>query len=744
MNSTDATNTYYTKTYLDTTFTNYYNKTYIDNNLNLKSNSESPTFTGTITFDALSVVNGLTKSTVGLANVDNTTDLNKPVSTATQTALNLKANLASPTFTGTVSGITKSMVGLTNVDNTTDLNKPVSTATQTALDLKANLASPTFTGTVSGITKSMVGLANVDNTTDLNKPVSTATQTALNLKANLASPVFTGTVSGITKSMVGLANVDNTTDLNKPVSTATQTALNLKSNINNPQFTNNVGINVAADSALHIVGSRITSPNSVGIRMGSTTESFPSSATSYGIEICSNDNAGSTIDFTYPYGAASSYYAGRIFFENWEGYMAFNCNYYPSTSELISTPQMTLERYGNLTLQNQLIVPYINLNNNDLQTMINNKLDSSSITDYYTKTECNNLLNQKQALIAGTSIYQATYGLVNALMISHIQGIQFSITGFIPAPSSSVQLTIDDLGLSAKNLSLSQNITVEGVATINGNTNTKNIIADGNITMGTFGIDNKLKFNTSNNDYNYILVDAYNKMFFNANNINHIKLDTATYVNTDLTLTTATANVNRTILVENTYASSGSAYLTLKSRNAAVSGSIFASSGFYICTDANVSMRFHINRLGTNKQAMVINTDGSVTMYFAPLTVNGTGYTSDKQLKYDVEDLNLHDCLNIFNNINSKSFKWKNNNKNSIGFIANEVEETIKNNILFGDLVNESDYQPDENIESIKIKTLDYSRMCCILWSVVKLQQQKLNDLETRILLLEQKLSKLI
>jgi hypothetical protein len=42
----------------------------------------------------------LDKAAVGLGNVDNTTDLNKPVSTATQTALNLKANLASPTFTG--------------------------------------------------------------------------------------------------------------------------------------------------------------------------------------------------------------------------------------------------------------------------------------------------------------------------------------------------------------------------------------------------------------------------------------------------------------------------------------------------------------------------------------------------------------------------------------------------------------------------------------------------------------------
>ena len=83
----------------------------------------------------------LVKGDVGLGNVDNTSDANKPVSTAQQTALNLKANLASPTFTGTVGGITKAMVGLSNVDNTSDAGKPVSTATQTALDGKQPLDS---------------------------------------------------------------------------------------------------------------------------------------------------------------------------------------------------------------------------------------------------------------------------------------------------------------------------------------------------------------------------------------------------------------------------------------------------------------------------------------------------------------------------------------------------------------------------------------------------------------------------
>ena len=81
-----------------------------------------------------------------------------------------------------------------------------------ALDLKAPLAGPTFTGTVSGITKSMVGLGNVDNTSDANKPVSTATQTALDLKANKAAPTFTGTVTASNDLVVdGNLTVNGTT-----------------------------------------------------------------------------------------------------------------------------------------------------------------------------------------------------------------------------------------------------------------------------------------------------------------------------------------------------------------------------------------------------------------------------------------------------------------------------------------------------------------------------------------------------
>jgi hypothetical protein len=83
---------------------------YIDNTDKLAVDGFYVTFNGaeqtltnkTLTSPVINTPTGITKSDVGLANVDNTTDANKPVSTATQTALDLKAPIANPTFTGTV------------------------------------------------------------------------------------------------------------------------------------------------------------------------------------------------------------------------------------------------------------------------------------------------------------------------------------------------------------------------------------------------------------------------------------------------------------------------------------------------------------------------------------------------------------------------------------------------------------------------------------------------------------------
>lgn len=92
----------------------------------------------------------VTKAQIGLDKVDNTTDLEKPISVATQEALhNLDLKIAEKADGNDLSDhifdhdnphlVTKEQIGLNNVDNTSDLNKPISIATQMALDKKSDI-----------------------------------------------------------------------------------------------------------------------------------------------------------------------------------------------------------------------------------------------------------------------------------------------------------------------------------------------------------------------------------------------------------------------------------------------------------------------------------------------------------------------------------------------------------------------------------------------------------------------------
>jgi hypothetical protein len=91
-----------TKTYADTAVSTHSSDTTEVHGIADTSILVTTTGTQTLTNKTITTPAGLVKSDVGLGNVDNTTDANKPVSTATQSALDLKAPLANPTFTGTV------------------------------------------------------------------------------------------------------------------------------------------------------------------------------------------------------------------------------------------------------------------------------------------------------------------------------------------------------------------------------------------------------------------------------------------------------------------------------------------------------------------------------------------------------------------------------------------------------------------------------------------------------------------
>jgi len=79
-----------------------------------------------------------------------------------------------------VAALTKSSVGLANVDNTSDADKPVSTATQTALDAKASLAGATFTGSVE-IDQNLT----VDGNLTVNGTTFNASATSITIEDNM-------------------------------------------------------------------------------------------------------------------------------------------------------------------------------------------------------------------------------------------------------------------------------------------------------------------------------------------------------------------------------------------------------------------------------------------------------------------------------------------------------------------------------------------------------------------------------
>lgn len=141
--------------------------------------------------------------------------------------------------------LTKASVGLGNADNTADIDKPISSDTQTALDAKAAL---THTHVATDVTSGTFASARIPQATsgaiggiqlsgDLGGSATVPTVPGLSGKEPTIATGTTGQYyrgdkswQTLDKTAVGLSNVDNTADSAKPVSTATQTALNGKAN----------------------------------------------------------------------------------------------------------------------------------------------------------------------------------------------------------------------------------------------------------------------------------------------------------------------------------------------------------------------------------------------------------------------------------------------------------------------------------------------------------------------------------
>lgn len=146
----------------------------------------------------------VTKDQVGLGNVENYSPAEMPISDAVREEINRIDTTLSETGTdlsyhirdyNNPHKVTKAQIGLDKVDNTSDLEKPISVAMQEALnEIKLDATGYATKNELNDhindrmnphfVTKDQVGLGNVDNTSDLDKPISNAVQRALDNKAD--------------------------------------------------------------------------------------------------------------------------------------------------------------------------------------------------------------------------------------------------------------------------------------------------------------------------------------------------------------------------------------------------------------------------------------------------------------------------------------------------------------------------------------------------------------------------------
>ena len=167
----------------------------------------------------------LNSTDIGLGNVDNTRDLDKPISTRVSAALNEKVDKSIRVNNKSLAQdvvIEKSDIGLGRVDNTGDMEKPVSNAVQQALDDKVSKVPGKDLVEDADIAK----LKRLYTKEEFDELVKTVLQTLKTVgethTARKDNP------HNVTKDQVGLGSVDDTSDLDKPISRAVQEALNQK------------------------------------------------------------------------------------------------------------------------------------------------------------------------------------------------------------------------------------------------------------------------------------------------------------------------------------------------------------------------------------------------------------------------------------------------------------------------------------------------------------------------------------
>ena len=170
----------------------------------------------------------VTKEQIGLDQVDNTSDANKPISNATQTALNGKF---SATDGNALKQTIEDMPNLVVTEGSVSHKNNKISLSLRQQDLKDPVNTDSILLTFNPATDSTAGVMSASDKTKLDglKAQAEIDTSISNVQNNLNAHINNRTnPHRVTKEQIGLDQVDNTSDANKPISNATQTALNGK------------------------------------------------------------------------------------------------------------------------------------------------------------------------------------------------------------------------------------------------------------------------------------------------------------------------------------------------------------------------------------------------------------------------------------------------------------------------------------------------------------------------------------
>tara|TARA_B100000401_G_C52659139_1_gene649292 strand:+ start:89 stop:769 length:681 start_codon:yes stop_codon:yes gene_type:complete len=213
------------------------------------------------------------------------------------------------------------------------------------------------------------------------------------------------------------------------------------------------------------------------------------------------------------------------------------------------------------------------------------------------------------------------------------------------------------------------------------------------------------------------------KVFYKKNTVEHNNIKYSSKILTDGITIQKNCNLNITTSGDNFID-----YMLNSEFKTIIVKSHLPNIGYYdininnkIVSDIVISDKFYNNYIDDNiLDGLIINKTFSVqgeVLVKDDITAFSTTIPSDIRLKKDVKEIT--NGLEIINKLRPVSFKWKKNNKESIGFIAQEIELILPH------------FVKDTKLDGIPIKTIKQDKLIPYIVDSIKNISNRLKKYES-------------